>query len=74
MFVYRYYKDKDMYNNEYSGFEVGFICTEFDEVSKLNKSKFCRIATFASDIEAAEYCHWLNGGSSYKYDNVRTEN
>ena len=34
----------------------------------------CEDVTKEYTIEAAEYCHWLNGGASYKYDNIRTEN
>ena len=63
-----------IYNDEYSGYEVGFICTEWDDLKQRNTSKFCTVRTFTDETEAAEYVHWLNGGMSYKYDNVRTEN
>lgn len=69
MFVYRYYDYKDIYNNQHCGYEVGFICTEWDCLKQRNTSKFCTVRTFADAMEAAEYCHWLNGGMSYKYDN-----
>lgn len=74
MFVYRWYDYKDMYNNQHCGYEVGFICTEWDDLKQRNTSKFCTVRTFTDETEAAEYVHWLNGGMSYKYDNVRTEN
>lgn len=74
MFVYRYYDWTDIYNDRHTGWEVGFANTEFDDVKKINVTKFCTVKTFTDEMEAAEYCHWLNGGASYKYDNVRTEN
>jgi hypothetical protein len=74
MFVYRYYDYKDIYNCRHSGYEVGFICTEWDDLKQRNTSKFCTVRTFTDETEAAEYVHWLNGGMSYKYDNVRTKN
>lgn len=69
MFVYRWYDYKDIYNNQYCGYEVGFICTEWDDLKQRNTSKFRTVRTFTDEMEAAEYVHWLNGGVSYKYDN-----
>lgn len=69
MFVYRYYDYTDFNNDRHCGLEVGFISTEFDEIRKTNVSRFCIVKTFTDEMEAAEYCHWLNGGASYKYDN-----
>ena len=69
MFVYRYYDWTDIYYDRHTGWEVGFANTEFDDVKKINVTKFCTVKTFTDEMEAAEYCHWLNGGVSYKYDN-----
>lgn len=69
MFVYRWYNYNDIYNNQHCGYEVGFICTEWDYLKQRNISKFCTVRTFTDEMEAAEYTHWLNGGMSYKYDN-----
>lgn len=68
MFVYRWY-DRIIFNEEHSGYEVGFMCTEYDDIHNRNVTRFCTVKQFTDEMEAAEYCHWLNGGASYKYDN-----
>lgn len=73
MFVYRWY-DRIIFNEEHSGYEVGFMCTEYDDIHNRNVTRFCTVKQFIDELEAAEYCHWLNGGTSYKYDNFRTKN
>ena len=73
MFVFRYFEEADALSNTYNGWEVGFFCWERDLSTKEMTQKFQRIASFVLRMEAAEYCHWLNGGTSYKYDNFRTE-
>lgn len=74
MFVYRYYDFTDFNNDRHAGWEVGFVNTEFDDIHSRNVTRFCTVKTFTDEMEAAEYVHWLNGGASYKYDNIRTEN
>lgn len=69
MFVYRYYNYKDVYNDEHSGWEVGFFYWEYDNTSKQMQQQFNRVKTFTEAMKAAEYVHWLNGGTSYYYDN-----
>ena len=74
MFVYRHYKYKDICNDEYSGFEVGYNVLDIEPTTQKVIQYFERVKTFTTEREAAEYCHWLNGGHSYKYDNIGTEN
>ena len=69
MFVYRYYDYTDFNNDRHCGWEVGFLNTEFDDIQKINVTRFCTVKTFTDAMYAAEYVHWLNGGASYYYDN-----
>lgn len=69
MFVYRKYNIKDVYNDRHIGYEVGFFYNVYDDGYKCNLQKFNAVKRFVNEQEAAEYCHWLNGGTCYKYDN-----
>ena len=69
MFVYRYYNREDFNHDIHTGYEVGFMNTEFDDFHGRNATRFCIVKQFADEMDAAEYVHWLNGGYSSKYDN-----
>lgn len=71
MFVYRKYDVTDIYNDRHQGYEVGFFYWDCDYNSGKVKPKFNSVKSFVSEQDAAEYCHWLNGGACYKYDNDR---
>lgn len=68
MFVYRYYDETDIYNNRYTGYEVGYLYNEYDYQHERNVQKFKRVKSFTDAKEAARYCHYLNGGDSTYYD------
>lgn len=70
MFIYKYYKEKDIYGDEHSGYAVGFILTEWDETKQANVSKFQIVRTFSDRLQAEKYVHYLNGGN--KIDELRT--
>lgn len=67
MFVYRYYDETDIYNNRYTGYEVGYLYNEYDYQHERNVQKFKRVRSFTDVKEAARYCHYLNGGDNEPY-------
>lgn len=61
MFIYRYYDETDIYNNRYTGYEVGYFYNEYDSQLGCNIQMFKRVRSFTDVKEAARYCHYLNG-------------
>lgn len=68
MFIYRYYDEVDIYNDQHRGYEVGYLYNEYNTITNCNIQKFKRVKSFVDEKDAAKYCHYLNGGDNNYYD------